>query len=184
MIEPGTILYHDNKVAFKDRETFFSECMTNDYKLGWKDSQWQDDVFLYCENMSQKCVDLFHSYAYDIYEEELDGYEPVRMVTNCCLPGENSFPHLDIPLAAEQEKTGDKAISVLYFPNPIWERKWGGETRFYDSYTDEVIFACNYTPGRFLLFDSELQHCNGIQSYHATHFRFTIVSQYLPKGYL
>ena len=70
---------------------------------------------------------------------------------------------------------------VLYYPNTRWQKEWGGETMFYDSKSNELIYASEYKSNRILLFDGTIPHCVRPPTYKSDQFRFTIATFFIPK---
>lgn len=72
---------------------------------------------------------------------------------------------------------GVPAVTLLYYANLEWNPDWGGETMFTDD-TDlnKIVYTSAYKPGRVVLFDSEIPHKACPPSFHASHYRFTVVA--------
>lgn len=74
-------------------------------------------------------------------------------------------PHIDT--------SAPGSFTLLYYPNPVWENGWDGETVFYDN-NGEVAFAVRPRPNRALFFDARVLHNGRAPSRFCTELRVTV----------
>jgi len=166
----------DNRVAIPDKNTIFSDIQNSEFKLGWKDSDWDKEVFLYSTCTESRMCQIIAHYAMSIWPQHLDNHRIVRTVLNAGVPGSVYRSHADDVDMSKNTKT------VLYMANPTWEHGWGGEFKFYDPYVRDLVGMLEYKPGRMIIFDGNIQHTAACIAYHASMWRFTVAQNYVPMG--
>jgi hypothetical protein len=99
--------------------------------------------------------------------EELAGgpLRVVRQYANGHTYGLGGSPHLD------DSRPG--TYTLLYYPMPVWEHLWEGETVFYDE-AGEVALAVRPKPNRAVFFDSRIPHAGRAPSRLCTALRVTV----------
>ncbi len=99
--------------------------------------------------------------------EELVGHklEVVRQYANGHTFGQGGQPHRD--------SDRDGAYTLLYYPMPEWERRWEGETNYFDD-QDNVIGVVPPAPNRGVLFDARLLHFGRAPNRHFAGLRVTV----------
>lgn len=65
-------------------------------------------------------------------------------------------------------------ITMMMFPNPKWEKEWGGEFEIFSEETNKVIEIYDYIPGRILIFPSNVLH-RGLGPKKEYVYRYSVV---------
>lgn len=167
-----TIDYTDNIVPLSMQQTLFSDFMRADFLLGWKDWEFDKDVFLYSHLENTRAAEVLDFYAQKTYSHLIGDRKLHRVILNCGLPGAMYKTHCDDCFANED------TITILYMANQEWKHGWGGEFKYYHPMTRELVHCIDYKPGRFVAFDGRWQHTAGTISYSASFFRFTVALMY------
>ena len=68
--------------------------------------------------------------------------------------------------------------TLLYYVNKDWNQDWGGETLFYDQDARDILFTASFTPGRVVLFDSDIPHVGRPQALAGPSYRFTLAIKF------
>lgn len=101
-----------------------------------------------------------------------DKYELHRAYINMCHYGDMEYPHMDC-------QANEEDITVLYYANTKWDYTWGGETQFYEKM--EVVSSISPKPGRFVLFDGNIEHVGTIPTRVCKESRLTLAMKYSKK---
>ncbi|MDW3191860.1 MAG: 2OG-Fe(II) oxygenase [Cytophagales bacterium] len=109
--------------------------------------------------MGRKLLDELKPHQHKLY----------RAYINMCHYGDMEYPHLDCDVKADD-------ITVLYYANTDWHYTWGGETHFYED--NEAVTSITPRPGRFVLFDGNIEHVGTIPTRICTQSRFTLAMKY------
>lgn len=67
--------------------------------------------------------------------------------------------------------------TILQYGNFVWDSNWHGETVFYNSNLDEILFSSVLKPGRIIVFDSRIPHSARPPSKIAIYPRYTIATK-------
>lgn len=102
-------------------------------------------------------------------------YKIYKSYVNLGLKGDDHRCHVDAYYPG-QGKT------LIYYANREWDANHGGETVFYDMDQKEIIFVSTYTPGRVIIFDSDMPHSARPQSFDAPNYRFTLALKFIKNG--
>lgn len=94
---------------------------------------------------------------------------------NLGLPWDNQGVHGD-HFFAKRGKT------LLYYVNKDWSQDWGGETVFFDQEGREIVYTSSFTPGRVVVFDSDIPHAARPQALAGPSYRFTIAVKFQAPG--
>ncbi|WP_179957509.1 2OG-Fe(II) oxygenase [Exilibacterium tricleocarpae] len=60
--------------------------------------------------------------------------------------------------AIHQDYNTDDYYSMLYYANPVWHPKFGGETQFYSDDLNYIIHSVMPKPSRVVFFDGRIPH--------------------------
>jgi len=79
--------------------------------------------------------------------------------------------------------------TIMFYPNPEWKKKWGGEFEIYSEDGKKVVEEYDYIPGRIILFESSHPHRGlGPKIEYGDVYRYSIafrgspiLTQKLPK---
>lgn len=114
--------------------------------------------------------DLKQTGLYDIivdkFFSQIKNYRVHRSYVNICNPGEYFEVHTD------SGSTGQ--LTLLYFMNPEWNNKFGGEIIFYDSIGIDPVKMYNFIPGRIVLFSSEIPHRSNTVNHTTEQCRYSM----------
>lgn len=164
--------YRDHVVPLSDRQTIFSDAMRGEFQLGWKDNEFDDEVFLHQNITGTRSCQILNYFAQQQYGNYLQGKALCRTMLNCGVAGATYRSHSDDCYMDKNTTT------VLYMANLKWEHGWGGEFKFYDCFQRNLLHCIDYEPGRMIVFDGNFQHTAAVISYRAPLFRFTIACMY------
>ena len=162
----------DNRVLYTDVKTIFSDAVRSSFDLGWKDNEFDNEVFLHNVCTGSRMCQILEHYAKAAWPE-LNDKKPVRTVLNLGIPGSVYRSHTD------DIDMNKHTMTVLYMANLRWEHGWGGEFKYYHPYTREILSVVEYNPGRMILFDGNLEHTGACIANHADFFRMTIAANYV-----
>jgi Rps23 Pro-64 3,4-dihydroxylase Tpa1-like proline 4-hydroxylase len=84
------------------------------------------------------------------FDEVLPNLIPIRVILNSFNFGDNVWIHKD--------SDAEGFYTCIMYLNPYWDINWGGDTVFVNDKKDSIIEAIYPKPGRFVLFDSRIQH--------------------------
>ena len=73
-------------------------------------------------------------------------YDVVRIYANGQTATQHGSPHTD-----------DGDFTFLYYPNPRWNKNWGGALHFFDD-DGATVHAVDYKPNRAVFFPADLVH--------------------------
>ena len=62
----------------------------------------------------------------------------------------------------------------MVFPNPTWEKEWGGKFQIFAENGTDMLEEHEYVPGRIIVFPSHLPH-RGLGSTEPHVYRYSIV---------
>tara|TARA_B100000287_G_scaffold120100_1_gene112023 strand:- start:355 stop:948 length:594 start_codon:yes stop_codon:yes gene_type:complete len=91
-----------------------------------------------------------------------------RIDVNLQHTGCNGTLHQDSAPWDEQHRT------MMVFPNPVWEKEWGGQFQLFDKEGNELLEEYDYVPGRIIIFPSHLAH-RGLGPLQEYVYRYSIV---------
>ena len=164
------ILIKEGFFNFEIQDQLYLFCRRAQYEIGWADLhdiERSNRQFFYSgRELRQDIIDLF----IEGFKDQIGNYKFEKNVINCSRPGETYYAH----------SHGDEKV-ILYYPNYIWNREWGGETMFYDDYGNDLIFSCEYKPNRAVYFEGNVPHSVRAPTYIADQYRFTISLFFKPK---
>lgn len=164
--------YKDHVLPITDHQIIFSDCMRENFQLGWKDYEFDEDVFLHCNITGKRSCEILNYYVQRNFGQFLQNKTLHRTMINCGVPGSTYRSHSD---DCNMDKN---TTTVLYMANPKWEHGWGGEFKFYDPFSRNLLHCIDYAPNRMIIFDGNFQHTAAVMSYRATMFRFTVACMY------
>jgi len=158
----------DDMIPANLQSVFFQYIVASRYSIGWADQNSETGAryrYLHCQMTDEE---TFHGGIYPYIlttkiKDHLEGYVFEKSVINLSTPSDVNFFHT-------HDKNG---LILLYYPNPIWQNHWHGETLFSDESSKEIEYAISYKPGRLALFNSSISHSIRPQSIVADNFRFT-----------
>lgn len=101
----------------------------------------------------------------------IKGLELYRSYINMSHYGDMEFPHRDCGI-------DESDVTVLYYINPAWDYRWGGETMFYEQKQTKI--AVLPAPGRFVIFPGAVEHIGSIPTRICTTSRFSLALKYRP----
>lgn len=98
-----------------------------------------------------------------------DGFDlrPGRIIANLFAHGDSSWLHKDCE--------SDNAWTAIIYLNDFWDLNWGGETILVEN--NEIVKAFAPTPGKFILFKSNMVHGPRPVSREAPYPRFGLTFQ-------
>ena len=144
---------------------------SNYFCNGWTDSQALETAHNVCLHSKYSAKDIANI---GILEElknhdvgKLVNLNGVRDVGGCVV-------NLSCPGQTHIEHTHDHTDVIIYYANPIWNRRWAGETLFYSENGVELERAVEYIPNRLVFFNGEHPHTIRPPSFEATFYRFTM----------
>lgn len=170
--EDLTLDVKDDLVAYTDVKTIFSDATRCSFDLGWKDNEFDNEVFLHHICTGSRMDQIIEHYAKANWPE-LQSRKPVRSVLNLGIPGSTYRSHTD------DVDMNKHTLTVLYMANLNWKHGWGGEFKYYHPFTREIINVVEYKTGRMILFDGNIEHTGACISNHADFFRMTIAQNYV-----
>lgn len=106
-----------------------------------------------------------------IKEQAGEKFIPWRFIINKQTRGLDSGIHSDFPKEKQKSKT-----FILYL-NKKWEKKWGGDTVFYDQNKIEIE-RCSPEPGKLISYDSQVLHQGLSPSIDATRITLAVHGKY------
>lgn len=77
------------------------------------------------------------------------------------------------------DDTQPGCFTLLYYPMPVWQTDWEGETFFYNA-NGQVISAILPMPNRAVLFDSRIPHAGRAPARRCGHLRVTVAFKLVP----
>ncbi|WP_268225302.1 2OG-Fe(II) oxygenase [Sinomicrobium oceani] len=98
-----------------------------------------------------------------------ESYYLYAVYLNSLKYGDMQFPHRDC-------EVDEKDVTILYYVNPFWDYKWGGETIFYKK--KESYVAVLPKPGRFVIFPGNVEHKAGVPNIQAKGARLSLAFKY------
>jgi hypothetical protein len=117
-------------------------------------------------------LDFFSPERMKFFVPHLAGDSSIYSVyVNLGLPWDDCGVHAD-HFFAKRGKT------LLYFVNKDWKQDWGGETIFFDQQGVEIVYSQSYTPGKVLIFDSDIPHVARPQALAGPSYRFTLAVKF------
>ncbi len=170
-----TIQVFDNLFDLGTRLTAYEYMRNSLYRIGWKDSETEENVkYQYLHSgYSQEDLNnlpLYHKIMESPAAKLVEGLTLKKSVVNLSVPSDVNFIH------AHPEKK-----VILYYANIDWRDGWHGETLFYNEERTEVEYANPYTPGRLIVFDGNFPHTIRPQSHIASNYRFTFALTFDDK---
>jgi hypothetical protein len=120
------------------------------------------------DNNDLKNFGIFETGSTKPLEPFLAGKEIMRAWITCSTHLSEYYAHIDASAGA---------LTVLYYVNTIWNKEWNGETIFYND-NAEPVFVSEFTPGRLVVFESDIRHKAMPVSFRAPAFRFTFSSTF------
>lgn len=103
---------------------------------------------------------LFHKNYKDVYLQRID----VNLQHSGC----DGTSHLDCP------PWDMDSMTVMVFPNPVWEKDWGGKFQIFSENGEDLLEEHDYVPGRVIVFPSRLPH-RGLGPTKEYVYRYSIV---------
>jgi esterase/lipase superfamily enzyme len=101
-----------------------------------------------------------------------DNYIVENILINLCKPDDIFHVHTDTYLK--------DSWTLIYYINLNWDVEWGGDTIFLDE-NRKIEYTSQYTPGRFLLFDSTIPHLIRPSTRLSPDYRFTMAIRFISK---
>jgi hypothetical protein len=117
---------------------------------------------------TEKSLSVFHQHI------DKQKYSFWRSYVNLGIHSDHHHIHAD----HWQEGQG---LTLIYYANQTWDRNWGGSTLFYDNNCNDIVYNCQFVPGRVIIFDSAIPHSATSQHYQAAPFRFTFVTKFVSN---
>lgn len=77
-------------------------------------------------------------------------------------------------VTVEHVDDSQPGLSMIYYPNKMWDTCWGGETLFFDQ-QQEIIYATLPKPNRAVFFDPRILHTARPPTVLTTETRYTFV---------
>ena len=169
---PGIKVF-DDVFDFNQSGVIYEQCLDNEYQIGWKDTLFSEDQFLYSNWTGQQWQAAMNSQSLQHFLFVLGISEPFaehiqnkvikKSVINCGTIADSMAVHTHL---------GESVM--LYYANLEWKPEWSGETFFYDKSGKNLIYTSSYTPNRMILFNGEVPHRFNSPSRLAPKYRFTI----------
>lgn len=174
MFEPAPgIKVYDDVFDYNQSSIIYEQCLDNEYQIGWKDTLFSEDQFLYSNWGSEHWQTAMLSQNLQHFLCVLGMSEPFvehiqdkiikRSVINCGTVADSMSVHTHL---------GEGVM--LYYANLEWKPEWSGETFFYDKSGKNIIYTSPYTPNRMILFNGEMPHRFNSPSRLAPKYRFTV----------
>ncbi|KXH83270.1 FlmC family 2OG-Fe(II) oxygenase [Chryseobacterium kwangjuense] len=133
------------------------------YVVNFEPEKFENTTFL-----GKKSKELLEQFV-----EDSENYKVFRAYINLSLYGDVEFPHRDCP-----QGRGD--ITILYYVNEYWEKNYEGETIFYSE--GDSQFCVLPKPGRFIVFNGDVEHKGGLPSRICKIPRYTLAIKYCYKN--
>lgn len=133
------------------------------YVVNFDTEKFEKNTFL-----GKKSKELLNQFVKDS-----EDYKLFRAYINLSLYGDVEFPHRDCP-----KDRGD--ITILYYINEYWEKNYDGETIFYAE--GDSQFCVLPKPGRFVVFNGDIEHKGGLPSRICKTPRYTLAVKYCYKN--
>lgn len=174
LIDGGEVIYvFDELLDGRKINKIYSQFLNRSYKLRFS-------------NTGSVPHNLWRSELYISDLESLDLYDLQRKLMLKCFPNINFKFHRSIcnlmtkdgyiPIHKDSAETKE-VITVLYYANDIWKKNWGGETIFFNP-NQEAKNCISVVPGRFIVFNGNIEHCAGGPNNFAQVNRFTLNTRY------
>jgi Rps23 Pro-64 3,4-dihydroxylase Tpa1-like proline 4-hydroxylase len=96
----------------------------------------------------------------------------VRAYVNRCNSEDISYPHRDCV-------DYSRNVTALYYANPTWDYRWGGETKFYEK--SDTRYAVLPHPGRIVVFRGAIEHMGSVPSQICHDPRYTLAMKYSSR---
>ena len=74
---------------------------------------------------------------------------------------------------SHQDDQRENTFTLLYYPMPVWEHLWDGETMYFNAAGD-VLAAVRPQPNRAVIFDSRIPHAGRAPSRFFSGLRVTV----------
>ena len=144
---------------------------SNYFCNGWTDSQALETAHNVCLHSKYSAKDVANIGIL----EELKNHDVGKLVNLSGVRGDvGCVINLSCPGQTHIEHTHDHTDVIIYYANPIWNRRWAGETLFYSENGVELERAVEYIPNRLVFFNGEHPHTIRPPSFEATFYRFTM----------
>lgn len=162
-----SIKVYDNVFSLTQRQNLYSFVTKSKFSIGWADTEIMENQSnkLLHSSYSNEDLDNFKLFSYlqgTELSKDLEGHKVDQAIVNLSTASDYNFIH-----AHPQNKV------LLYYVNLEWQDGWHGETLFFDESCKDIVFASQFTPGRFILFDASIPHTIRPQSIIAAKYRFT-----------
>lgn len=148
-------------------DTFVSELR---YQHGERDIKGTRQMgFVANFDVADAVEDKFVKTTLRLVDEYFPGerFELRRAYCNSNMYGEMSYPHRDFPAA------DTRSLTVLWYVHKEWDRRWGGETLFYEG--GEPVLCVAPRPWRAVLFRGSIEHKTGVPTRECYLERITFV---------
>jgi hypothetical protein len=122
---------------------------------------------------SNQISDLLNSKYFNLDRLKNRKVEIFRQYVNFSMSNTVDMIHVDSPTNSVN------AYTLVHYGNFIWNKNWHGETVFYNSNSDEIMFSVMPKPGRIVFFDSNIPHCARPPSSLSEYSRYTIATKLL-----
>tara|TARA_X000000368_G_C22722500_1_gene575951 strand:+ start:54 stop:629 length:576 start_codon:yes stop_codon:yes gene_type:complete len=103
----------------------------------------------YCDNENFKNFYDLYTYVCETKKVDHNSFLLKRVHVNLQHSGCDGTLHID---------GGLKDISIMVFPNPVWEKDWGGKFQIFSENGEDLLEEHDYVPGRIIVFPSHLPH--------------------------
>lgn len=185
------ITVYDNAYCHQDQDQLLFNLKNLPYVLGWNDSNHEDECYLHHPICNDTWKEFFELYLSNSFPSNTTKYlipQQYDLLSNL-------FHHpifsnidkdkitkftvnLDTIADAHTKHTHPDENVILYYANIKWEDGWGGETKFYDKYGENIIYTSPYVPNRMIHFDGTIVHSFNPPTAKANKYRFSISTFY------
>jgi Rps23 Pro-64 3,4-dihydroxylase Tpa1-like proline 4-hydroxylase len=177
-IEGKKIYVIDDYMEESEINSFYDFAVSLPYKRSEKSTNYDEFpkfvANLNIETFKGTFIEKKSKELFSKFYAEIENYNLFRVYINLSNYGDVEWPHRDCP-----KGRGD--ITILYYINREWHYKYGGETLFYSN--KEPFYSVVPKPGRFVLFEGDIEHIGGLPNRICKLSRYTLAIKYIRNEF-
>lgn len=161
---------YDNLFTYQERLAFMEFLQRSFFKVNGTDYDYRDNQ-CYSAYTAQDLhmMNFLQTDGFKKLNEKyhLEGRDIKQIRVNFSTVAEKNRVHEDTT-----------PITLLYYANTTWELDWGGHTFFLSEDLKDILYTCEYKPGRVVVFNGTIPHMIMAPSILALKSRFSVGIQY------